>query len=65
MVVDFRVGERLTLRKKHPCGGFDWEVTRLGADIGIRCVTCSRRVMMTRSTLEKRMRARLSGEGAS
>ncbi len=65
MVVDFRMGERLALRKKHPCGGFEWEVTRLGADIGIRCVTCLRHVMMTRSTLEKRMKARLSGERAT
>ncbi len=62
MVVDFRVGDRLTLRKKHPCGGFEWEVTRIGADIGIRCVTCSRDLMMSRSMLEKRMKARLSGE---
>ena len=50
------------LRKKHPCGGFEWEVTRIGADIGIRCVTCSRDLMMPRSMLEKRMKARLSGE---
>ena len=62
MVVDFRVGERLTLRKKHPCGGFEWEVTRIGADIGIRCVTCSRDLMMARYMLEKRMKARLTGE---
>ena len=42
-----------------------WEVTRIGADIGIRCVTCSRQVMMARSMLEKRMKARLSGERAT
>ena len=65
MVVDFRMGERLALRKKHPCGGVQWEVTRLGADIGIRCVTCSRQLMMARSTLEKRMKARLSAEKAT
>ena len=62
MVVDFRVGDRLTLRKKHPCGGFEWEVTRIGADIGIRCGMCSRDLMMARSMLEKRMKARLTGE---
>ena len=65
MVVDFAVGERLTLRKKHPCGEFEWEVTRIGADIGIRCVTCSRQVMMARSMLEKRMKTRLSGGRAT
>jgi hypothetical protein len=44
------------LRKPHPCGGSDWEVTRLGADIGLRCVTCKRHVMLERAVLERRMR---------
>jgi hypothetical protein len=42
------------LRKPHPCGGFDWEVTRLGADIGLRCLGCGRRVMLERAVLERR-----------
>jgi hypothetical protein len=44
------------LRKPHPCGGSDWEVTRLGADIGLRCVTCGRHVMLERAVLERRVR---------
>ena len=54
MVVELRMGEVLRLRKVHPCGGFEWEVVRLGADIGIRCLRCRRRVLMSRSDLEKR-----------
>jgi hypothetical protein len=65
MVIDYRMGETLRLRKKHPCGGFDWEVVRLGADIGIVCTTCSRKVLMPRSTLEKRMKTRLTGEAST
>jgi hypothetical protein len=60
MVVNFEMGEMLRLRKKHPCGGFEWEVVRLGADIGIRCTTCSRKVLMPRSIIEKRMKLRLT-----
>jgi hypothetical protein len=45
------------MRKPHPCGGYVWEVTRIGADIGIRCLTCGRRVMLTRSRFEKRVKA--------
>lgn len=48
------------LRKPHPCGGFEWEVTRLGADIGLRCLKCGRRLMLTRSTLERRLKAFVS-----
>lgn len=56
MVVELRLGDVVRLRKVHPCGGFEWEVVRVGADIGIRCLECQRRLMMARSALEKRMK---------
>ena len=40
----FRLGDRLELRRPHPCGGRAWDVDRLGADLGLRCVTCGRHV---------------------
>ncbi|HWC28443.1 MAG TPA: DUF951 domain-containing protein [Dehalococcoidia bacterium] len=48
------------LRKPHPCGGYDWEVTRLGADIGLRCLQCNRRLLVERSTLERRIKGFVS-----
>jgi hypothetical protein len=56
-IVEFRVGDVLRLRKPHPCGGFHWTVVRLGADIGIICSTCGHRVLIPRSTLERRLKA--------
>lgn len=53
-VTEFRLGDILQLRKQHPCGGMVWEVVRLGADIGIRCQTCGRRVLIPRADLERR-----------
>ncbi|MBT7004423.1 MAG: DUF951 domain-containing protein, partial [Chloroflexi bacterium] len=47
-VTPFNVGDRITLKKKHPCGGFEWEVYRIGADIGMKCLTCERRMMLAR-----------------
>ena len=44
------------LRKVHPCGGYDWQVYRLGADIGLRCLTCGRRIMLERAVLERRLK---------
>ncbi len=52
-VVEFRLGETLTLRKAHPCGGNTWRVERLGADIGIRCLTCGHYLLTSRSKLER------------
>jgi hypothetical protein len=48
------LGDRLRLRKQHPCGNYDWEVVRLGADIGLRCEKCGRRVLLPRSEVERR-----------
>lgn len=48
-----QVGDRVWMRKPHPCGGYEWEVTRIGADIGLRCLTCGRRVMLPRSRFER------------
>jgi hypothetical protein len=54
--IPFAVGDVVRLKKPHPCGGFDWIVTRLGADIGVKCVTCGRRVLLSRHDLERRMK---------
>ena len=62
MVTEFRMGDVVRLKKGHPCGGFEWEVVRLGADIGLRCLHCRRRVLMSRSALEKRMKSIASAQ---
>ena len=56
MPIDFQVGDIVRLRKPHPCGGYDWEIVRLGADIGLKCQTCQHRVLLTRRELEKRFK---------
>ena len=58
----FRVGDRITLKKVHPCGGREWDVYRIGADIGLKCLTCERRVMLTRKEVERRMVARVQSD---
>jgi hypothetical protein len=60
VVLEIRLGDRVRLRKRHPCGSYDWEVYRLGADIGIRCLGCERRVLLDRSVFEKRVKEFLS-----
>ena len=57
MPLDLRIGDVVRLRKPHPCGGYEWEVVRLGADIGIRCCRCGRRVLLPRRRFERRVKA--------
>jgi hypothetical protein len=63
MLPDLQLHDRLRLRKPHPCGGFEWEVLRLGADIKIACLTCGRQVMLTRRELVKRTKKVLTAPG--
>lgn len=55
--MEIRMDDVVRLRKKHPCGSDQWRVVRLGADIGIRCLGCGRRVMLPRSKFEKSVKA--------
>ena len=57
MVMEIRLGDVVRLKKKHPCGSYEWQVVRLGADIGIKCLKCQRRVLLPRSTFERRVKA--------
>jgi hypothetical protein len=56
-VLELFLGDVVRLRRAHPCGGSDWLVDRLGADIGLRCRTCGRHVLLERATLERRLAA--------
>ena len=54
-VLELFLGDVVRLRRRHPCGGETWLVDRLGADIGLRCETCGRHVMLERAALERRI----------
>lgn len=59
-VMEIRLDDVVRLRKPHPCGSYEWRVVRLGADIGIVCLKCGRRVLLPRSTFEKRVKTFVS-----
>lgn len=46
-------GDTITLKKPHPCGAKDFAVLRVGLDFKIKCLGCSREVMVPRSKIEK------------
>jgi hypothetical protein len=50
------VGMQVRLRKLHPCGNDEWTITRAGADVGIVCIGCGRRVLLEREEFERRVR---------
>ena len=54
-ILTLLLGDVVRFRRSHPCGGDTWLVDRLGADIGLRCQTCGRHLLMERRTLERRL----------
>ena len=58
--VEIHLDDVVRLRNNHPCGGTDWTVVRLGADIGLRCSTCEHRVLLPRSQFERRLKTIVS-----
>lgn len=51
--MDINVGDIIKLKKKHPCGSFEWEVLRIGADFRLKCMGCGHQIMIPRTTVEK------------
>ena len=60
MLIGLQIGDILRLRKQHPCGSTDWVVTRIGADIGIKCLGCGRYIMLPRRDLSRRVKKMLA-----
>ena len=54
-VLELLLGDVVRLRRAHPCGSSEWQIDRLGADIGLRCQGCGRHVLLERRQLESRL----------
>ena len=54
--MDLKLNDKLKMKKKHPCGSFDFTVLRVGMDIKIRCDGCGREVMLPRSKVERNIK---------
>lgn len=54
--LEIHLGDIVRLRKPHPCGGYEWEIVRVGADIGLRCCRCGRRVLLPYRAFRRRVK---------
>lgn len=58
MLPDLKLDDIIRMRKPHPCGSSEWRVVRLGADIGLKCTGCGRRILLSRREVVRRMKKR-------
>jgi hypothetical protein len=56
MTIKTKLGDVVRLRKAHPCGSYEWEVVRVGADIGLKCLKCQRSVSLARDVFGRRVK---------
>jgi hypothetical protein len=57
MPQDVQIDDLVRLRKPHPCGSYEWRVVRIGADIGLKCQVCGRRILLDRRNFKKRVKS--------
>lgn len=60
MYIEIHLGDVVRLRKKHPCGSDEWTVVRVGADIGLVCRGCRRRILLARGEFNKQLKSILT-----
>ena len=60
--MEFQIGDKIKMKKPHPCGTNAWEVLRVGLDFRLRCTGCGHVVMLPRKTVEKSFRGKLTDE---
>jgi hypothetical protein len=49
----YEVGDIVKLKKQHPCGSYEWEILRVGADFRLKCTVCGHQIMLPRKNVEK------------
>jgi hypothetical protein len=53
MPLKLKLGDIAELKKQHPCGSKQWEITRIGADIRMKCLGCQHQVLIPRVKFER------------
>ena len=54
--MEINVGDVVKMKKAHPCGSYEWEVLRIGADFRLKCLGCDHQIMIARHMMEKNIR---------
>lgn len=61
--MDIKIGDRLLMKKQHPCGSKEFEVLRIGADFKIKCLGCEHIVTVPRGKAEKNIKKVMLKDG--
>ena len=62
MKVDYKLNDKVIMKKQHPCGTNEGQIIRIGADIKIKCLNCNRTIMLPRVEFNKKLKKVISDE---
>ena len=62
MFMEYNLNDIVIMKKVHPCGSYDFEIIRVGADIKIKCVKCGRVIMLPRVEFNKKIKKVVNNE---
>jgi hypothetical protein len=63
LLPEIQIEDIIRLRKAHPCGSTDWRVVRVGADLGLKCLGCDRRILLPRRDVARKMKGYVKKDG--
>ena len=59
---EYKLNDKVIMKKPHACGGLEWIITRVGVDIKLKCKNCSHEIMLDRLEFEKKLRRIINEE---
>lgn len=62
MEKEFKLNDKVIMKKDHACGTNEWIITRMGVDIKIKCINCGREIMMDRLEFKKKLKEVIKDE---
>lgn len=59
---NYKLNDVVIMKKPHACQTNEWQITRVGVDIKIKCIKCNREIMMDRLEFEKKLKKVIGGK---
>ncbi|HOZ88691.1 MAG TPA: DUF951 domain-containing protein [Bacilli bacterium] len=56
MQKEYKLNDKIIMKKPHACQTNSWQITRVGVDIKIKCLKCNREVMLDRLEFERKLK---------
>lgn len=60
--ITYELGDIVRLKKKHPCGSFNWEILRVGMDFRLKCQGCGHLILIPRTKFEKMVKGKADNQ---